>query len=176
MHVLLLGDSLVAFNDWQSALAGVRILNYGRAGETVQGLHQRLANLLGDIGSVDAVMVMTGTNNVLAGDLFFLPVYENILNLLATRFADAPVMVVSLLPMRLPWNDPDAIVRFNELLRKLAAGNGCRYLDICGRFLRDDPEVCFLEDGVHLSRHGYALWEEALAAALGECRPIRNRK
>lgn len=164
--LVLLGDSLIAFGDWQDHFPGYGIVNLGLAGETVRELRERLDTLDGRLGDPACLVVMVGTNNVAMGEYGFLADYRAIITALRQRHPTAVLLVNSLLPMRLPWLAPDTIPRLNERLRSLAAELGAGYVDGYSAFLIPPAAPLFGDDGVHLSDEGYRVWAAAMAALL----------
>ena len=71
--LLMLGDSLVEWGDWQRFLPGVAVVNRGLAGEMTSELAARLHDEMADCPAPDAVLVQSGTNNLLFGDLLVPP-------------------------------------------------------------------------------------------------------
>jgi len=170
---LVIGDSLIAFGDWQEMFPGVSVHNCGLAGETVAGLLARLESTIAGLAPPDLVLIMSGINNVVMEDFTFLGTYEKIIQLLAARFPQARIVVNSLLPVRLPWSNDTAVPRVNTMLCRLAERLGVTFLDIFRNFIDERGRLdgrCFLDDGVHLSAHGYRVWAGALADFLDNVR------
>ena len=71
IRLLMLGDSLVEWGDWERFLPGVAVINRGIAGEMTDELAVRLGEEIEDCPDPDAVLIESGTNNLLFGDLFF---------------------------------------------------------------------------------------------------------
>ncbi|MCW5208909.1 hypothetical protein VU10_01625, partial [Desulfobulbus sp. US1] len=73
--LLMLGDSLVEWGDWESLLPEMQIINRGIAGEHTEELSARLVNEIDavlDAGTEpDYILLMTGTNNLLMGSPYF---------------------------------------------------------------------------------------------------------
>jgi len=166
--VLLLGDSLVEFFDWQARFPEMTMSNRGVAGERVRGLLARLADELAAAGRVEVVVIMIGANNLAGGDYAFLRDYEKILHRVRQVLPGARIAVTSLLPFAFPWLAADAISRLNGSLRSLAGLAAADYLDVHAAFAaaRQAGQSCFLPDGVHLTGRGYQTWAEVLAAYL----------
>ncbi|MCB2180431.1 MAG: GDSL family lipase [Desulfobulbaceae bacterium] len=160
MEIVMLGDSLVAYFDRRQALPHVSVINRGIEGETVSGLLERIPDEVADSAMPDCVMIMAGTNNLVMDDYFFLPDYEKIVKKLKEEWPDIPVVVTSLLPIRLPWLAPDAVRRLNDLLLGLAERTRSDFLDVHDAFCRGESagKALFLSDGVHLTAAGYAAW------------------
>ncbi|MCK9294424.1 MAG: GDSL-type esterase/lipase family protein [Desulfobulbaceae bacterium] len=166
--ILLLGDSLVEFFDWQARFPEMAMINRGMAGERVRGLLERIAGELAAADGVDAVVIMTGANNLAGEDYAFLRDYEEILRRVRERLPGARIVVSSLLPFRFPWLAAGAISRLNASLRAIAGLAGADYLDVHAAFVAAQRagKICFQPDGVHLTGSGYETWARLLAGYL----------
>ena len=163
---LFLGDSMIEFGDWGEMFPTVMIDNRGVAGETVGGLLARLEVTVDSLTAPELILIMSGINNVAMEDFAFPGTYEKVVQLLTARFPQASIFVNCLLPVRLPWFSEDTVPRVNSLLQQLARRAGVGFVDIYNSFTDDRGRIdarCFLEDGVHLSPHGYRVWAAALA-------------
>lgn len=154
-----LGDSLIEYYDWQARFPGAAVCNLGVAGETAPELLARLSSLGATMVKADGVILMTGTNDLLMG-VDFLSAYARIIGRLQKTLPTAVLLVNSIMPMSLPWLAPNLIALTNARLEELALRHKIGYLDGC-RFLPSSAPL-FLDDGVHLSQHGYALWSAAI--------------
>ena len=168
MTCLFIGDSLVQFNHWSSNLIDGEIINCGVAGETVDGLTAYLPVLNHRYPDPAMVMIMIGTNNLVSGDCFFLLSYQSLLEECRSSWPRATFVVTSLLPMPLSWLGETGVADLNRLLADLAEDEGAGYLDVYGDFVRagQQGEVCFEDDGVHLTPVGYDVWSRVLARDL----------
>ncbi|MFZ5775895.1 MAG: GDSL-type esterase/lipase family protein [Thermodesulfobacteriota bacterium] len=168
MNLLLIGDSLVEYNDWSRGLPEHRVVNAGVAGESVGGLLARLPRLLAIRLAPEAIGVMIGTNNLLMEDYAFFQEYEEILATIAATLPRAGRLVTGLPPFALPWLADSAIPRLNTALTGLAARHKAFFLDLHAAFTEagGPASSCFEPDGVHFSAHGYARWERSLKKAL----------
>ncbi|MBU0966709.1 MAG: hypothetical protein KKA54_10050 [Proteobacteria bacterium] len=166
--ILLLGDSLVEFFDWQARFAEMIMINRGEAGERVRELLDRVSGELAAAGKVDVVVIMIGANNLAGGDYTFLRDYEEILLRVRQGLPAARIAVTSLLPFRFSWLAADAVVRLNASLRSIAGLANADYLDVYAAFAAAQKagKTCFLPDGVHLTGRGYETWALVLDAYL----------
>ena len=164
-EVLFIGDSLVAYQDWQPILPDFNCHNFGVPGETVAGLLAGLPNIYSRVAAADYIMVMIGTNNLVMADYAIWGDYGEILDSLGEQYPQAEIAVVSLLPLQLPWLASDAVARMNVLLADLVRGYAGKYLNLYQLFFKND-QACFLDDGVHLSDFGYQQWQELVKAWL----------
>ncbi len=176
MRILLLGHSLIAYGDWARLLPGHSVVNLGLAGETTAGLLNRLEGAVRAHPEADAVAVMSGTNDLLAGDDSFLHEYRMVARRLRRAYPRATIVLHGLLPLSADWLSPELIARANVGVARLAAEAGASFLDLSGQFAgrggEPHPEL-YDTDGVHLSEAGYRLWATALASALQESRAVR---
>ncbi len=165
MVILFLGHSLIEFFDWQDRFPDHRIANLGVAGESVEGLLSRIDSITAQCPSADLIFIMTGINNVAMEDFAFFGSYKRIIERLSDAYPDAGIFIQSLLPTLLEFI-PDASIRnVNVSLKKLARETGVEYLDIYRFFVGQDGRAVkdyLLDDGIHLSDKGYAVWTAAL--------------
>ena len=167
-NFLFMGDSLIEFFNWQERFPDKKILNYGIAGETAEGLFSRLPHIIDRVKSPDLVMIMTGINNVAMEDYGFLFTYEKIISRLRGTYGQAAIAITSLLPVDLFFLG-DAIPRVNRKLKDIAQKNKILYLDLYPLFIDENSRAitsCFEADGVHLSAEGYEVWASALESTL----------
>jgi len=169
MRILLLGHSLIEFGDWGALLPGHTVTNLGRAGETTAGLLSRLDEVVRVLPKADAVVVMSGTNDILAGDNSFLHEYRSVARRLRRAYPRARILLHALLPLSPDWVSPEAVARANAGIARIATETGVTVLDLTDRFTgrggRPRAE-CYDPDGVHLSAEGYRVWAGALLEAL----------
>ncbi len=169
--VLLLGDSLIEYGNWEEALKPYRAINLGIAGETVEGLLERLPHVLKHHQEVQFCVLMSGINNVAMEDYSFLPVYQEILEILKRTLPETKIIVCSLLPVNLDWVDNGTIRGLNKGIAAICTRMGAYFLDLYSAFVdhRGRPELEYLlEDGVHLSKEGYRQWTEALLRTISD--------
>jgi len=157
--ILLLGDSLIDYGEWHRRLPGFRTVSSGVPGERAEELLHRLPRLTpGD--KPDAVVLMTGTNNIVFGDFSFIESTRRIIAELKKRFPDTPILVTGLLPFEIPGIS-DTIHTANDRLQRACSECGGIYFDLCRHF-ETSTDRLFDFDGVHLSNSGYRLWAAAL--------------
>lgn len=161
-EILFIGDSLIEFFDWAARFPGHRVQNLGRAGETVEGLLNRMNREIGGWPRFDYVFIMSGANNLAIEETGFIAEYREIIRKFQAQSPGAKVYVNSILPMLLQWIPPEMIKYTNKYLRELAAETGATYLDIHSLFLEAGVRECLLEDGVHISEKGYEVWSKAV--------------
>jgi lysophospholipase L1-like esterase len=171
MRILLLGHSLIEYGDWQRLLPVHTVTSLGCAGETTAGLLGRLDEAVRTHPAVDVVAVMSGTNDILAGENdAFLHEYRTVARRLRRAYPGAVIVLHALLPLSPDWVSPEAIARVNAAIARIGAETGVSVLDLTDRFTGRGGlprSELYDPDGVHLSAAGYRIWADALMEFLG---------
>jgi lysophospholipase L1-like esterase len=165
MRILFLGHSLVEYFDWQGRFPDHEIYNLGIAGETTGELLERAEGVVRGHPAADAVLVMTGTNDILGGDRSFLEEYRKLAVKLKSLCPRSRIVLHGILPVHPEWVERSAIDELNVVVERVADEAGVEFFDLTGRFTGADGEArpeLLLEDGVHLSPEGYRVWSHAL--------------
>ncbi|MEJ2057369.1 MAG: GDSL-type esterase/lipase family protein [Desulfofustis sp.] len=161
--LLMFGDSLIDYGEWPRRMRSYQVVSSGVPGERTEELQHRIDTLSPRISGADipaAIIIMSGTNDIVFGDLRFVEVLRQIITALQQRYPDAQILLTSLLPYRLPGLS-DAVHTVNKQMQEICAETGCSYFDLCGEFEKS-YERLFDYDGVHLSNQGYRLWASSL--------------
>lgn len=173
IKLLMLGDSLVEWGDWGKHLPGVAVINRGIAGEMTEELSNRLMDEIDACPEPDAVLIESGTNNLLFGYMFFPAILTSMLQRLRLCYPHAPLILCSLMPMPIvAAHDLEQVNQ--ELAQAAAATDNCVFLDVVGPFREQCLPIThpgFLNDQVHLSTRGYQVWAGAITRCLRELFP-----
>jgi lysophospholipase L1-like esterase len=183
IDVLFMGDSITDF--WRNEdgpfvgkpvfdkyFGGVKVANFGIAGDTTQGVLYRLQNGEGEGFTPKAVMLMIGTNNT--GRNSAAEIAEGIGAVvleLRKRFPDAKILLLGVFP-RSAADAPvrETIKEINATIARLHDDAHVFYLDIGDKFLDADgnipPDV--MSDALHPSTKGYEIWAEAVKEPLAK--------
>jgi lysophospholipase L1-like esterase len=161
MQILLLGDSLVAENDWQSRMPSYRVYNFGTPGIMTSDLFQDVPEIKNQVPTADIVMVMVGTNDLLSGNFEFVHALKKLFILLNHHYPMAEIISNSLFPMYLPHLPDNTIENFNKHIKLISMQTGTFFLNTYNRFINADKHM-FQDDGVHLTRAAYEIWTRAL--------------
>lgn len=164
-RIVFLGDSLIAFHEWQESFEQYECVSLGVPGETVEGWLHLTDQASSRHPEAHFLVVMLGANNLCQQDYSFFHAYQRLLADLHGFYPEARIIVCSLLPHELPWLAPMAVPRLNESLQLIVEGAGHLFLDLCAPFV-EESSGCFMEDGVHLSEKGYKIWCDVLAETL----------
>jgi lysophospholipase L1-like esterase len=167
--ILFIGDSLIEYYDWQKRFSDYDVTNLGVAGETVEGLLNRLDRIPESINNPDFIFVMTGINNVAMKEYDIVKTYRDVVKSLSSKFKNAIIVIQSILPVNLPWIDNRVIEKINRSLEKIVKEFKAEYLDIYSLFIDSNKNIIIdylLDDGVHLSEKGYEAWAKEVAGFL----------
>jgi lysophospholipase L1-like esterase len=159
--LLMIGDSLVEWGDWNTLLPDLRIINRGVAGEHTEELSARLVREIDSIQEPDHILIMSGTNNLLMGSPYFPAILTGMLPRLKSLCPKSVITLNSIMPMRFKGLAEEAVTAINLELRDIAERNNCRFLDMVKPFTEQCLPItkpCFLNDGVHLATRGYQVW------------------
>lgn len=174
--LLMLGDSLIEWGDWQKFLPDILVINRGIAGEMTDELAVRLMDEIDACPDPDVVLLQSGTNNLLFGDLFFPAIFTTMVPRLRLFYPQTPLIICSLMPM--PIVPIAQLEQVNRDLAQVAADiENCTYLDMVGPFTEQCLPIThpgFLNDNVHLSTRGYQVWAEAINGCLRDLFPDRG--
>ncbi len=93
--------------------------------------------------------------------------FEQLVTLITESFATATLFYISIKPSPSRWNINEKIKQANELIEQSINNNHpqIKFIDMYHKMLNENGEpdaALFVEDGLHLSSKGYALWKENL--------------
>jgi lysophospholipase L1-like esterase len=172
MNILFAGDSLIEYFNWRARFPGHKVINAGMAGESVEGLLSRVPGIKGVCPEADMVFIMTGINNVAMGDTDFIGPYRMVIEKLSSAYPEARIFINSLLPSAVDFIDNGSVRAINVLLKDMAESTGGEYLDIHSLFIDAEGRAVrdhLLDDGVHISVKGYAVWSGELEKIVNNC-------
>lgn len=168
--VVMLGDSLTEFGDWERRFPNLPIVNRGYAGYTSEQLVP-VAEQVAAAGPA-VVVVLAGTNDIRDGRPVSWSVdhLEELLGSLRAGRSDARIIVQTLLPRA---DAPDHVARLNDELAVLARDLGLELFDLHAHLDDGSGGLRPMDttDGVHLTETGYRRWASALETVVGTARP-----
>ncbi len=170
-RIAFVGDSVTEFFDWQRRFPEYEVMNLGIAGETIEGLSNRMDRILIGLHNPAYIFLMTGINNIAMEDYDILGEYKKIINRFFSSFHKSIIVVQSILPVSLPWVDNGRIRDLNNSLIDTARNFAATYLDLYSLFsdVEGNPIAGYLlDDGVHLSDKGYDVWAKEVEGFLKE--------
>ena len=168
--LLMLGDSLIEWGDWEVLLPQLQVINRGIAGEHLEELSARLIQEIDAFPEPDYILIMSGTNNLLMGSPHFSAIFASMLPRLAAFCPKSRISLNSIMPMRIQGLAEESINAVNQELQAIARQSDCRFLDMTQPFTEQCLPItkpCFFNDGVHLATRGYQVWAEEIRLHLG---------
>jgi lysophospholipase L1-like esterase len=171
VNILFLGHSLIEYFDWQERFPLHCVVNLSVSGESVEGLLARIHKIPARYAQADLIFIMTGINNIAMDDLDFFDSYRKIIQYLSKAYPEGKIYIHSILPVLVDFISNDTIRKVNDSLFKLSKETGAGYIDIFKLFLDRDGKPIreyLLDDGVHLSSKGYAVWSDFIENVIVE--------
>ena len=169
--IVMLGNSLINNGLWAELFPMGYIVNRGISGDVIEGVRQRLDEIVGD--KPDKIFLITGTNDLVndaeVSALTVFDRYEKLIQDIQQKLPETEVYVQSILPLN-PMSKfyagfNDRAGEINKLLEAASGRYGYYYLDIA-QLLSDqngDLRRDCTTDGIHLSANGYFYWAAELA-------------
>jgi lysophospholipase L1-like esterase len=168
--MLFVGSSSIRLWETATAFPGEPIVNRGFGGSELSDVIAWYDQVIRPYAP-QKILVYAGDNDI-AGGKTAGQVFEDYRQLVAKVKADFPateLVFLSIKPSRLRWAEWPEMLKANALVQRYADRHpGLGYVDLAAPLLdaAGQPKDVYLEDGLHLNEHGYALWREALAPLL----------
>jgi len=157
---LFIGDGFIADFNWQKRMPHFNLCSYGISGEHVAGLLHRLPQIESAVPSPDIILIMSGINNVIAGDYTFVDQIRRAVIRLSNHYASAEIIINSLPNIDAAFLVEQAIYHLNINLNTMARQTGSCYLDNFAKISED--RSIFKEDGTSLTTAAYDRWARAI--------------
>ena len=168
--IVFLGDSITHGGSWEEYFLECRAVNRGINGDTVQGVIDRLPDVLAL--KPRKLFLLIGVNDLNN----HLPIeklknaYEDLFDKLNKDARNTEICLQSILPVKnklhfgLGAKNKDIVV-VNSFLKTQAANRGFTFIDTHSLFANEQgvlrPELS--NDGLHLCGQGYARWRDAIS-------------
>jgi lysophospholipase L1-like esterase len=161
---ILLGDSLSLWFPSQGLPGAQLWLNQGISGENSGQILKRLSAFAQT--RPDTIYVLAGINDLRQGatDQVILHNLRQMLRRLHLNHPKAQVIMQSILPTRLAAIPNERIRNLNQQIAVIAQQEKAGYLNLYTLFADGQGEMRqdLTTDGIHLTRRGYEVWQEAL--------------
>lgn len=165
--VVMLGDSMILYNEWDEQFSNMNVINRGIGGDTTTGLLKRLSEVTE--GHPKEIVLMIGTNDLgmRIPEEQILENYLLILQRIKQEAPDTKVIMTSVLPInktiRKTHVENKQIISLNRQLTKLAKDQEISMVQLYDLFLKGQQlDAQYTSDGLHLNGKGYTLWVENL--------------
>jgi lysophospholipase L1-like esterase len=164
---VMLGDSMILYNEWAEEFPISPILNRGIGGDTTFGLLKRLDTITS--GKPKRIVLMIGVNDISKGftEKQTLKNYDKILSTIQEKSPSTKIIMTSVLPVNNELYGyrvhNSQVVSLNTGLKNLASEHKIPMINIHDQFLKGDyMDSQYTSDGLHLNGKGYAIWVNAL--------------
>ncbi len=161
IHILFIGDSIIADFNWSARFPNFTTQEVGIPGATVENILEIVPSLQLE-KEPDIVMLMIGTNNLYQEDYNFIDDLKTLVQQLNQKCPLAEVLLTNILPMKLDHLSPETISMVNDKINGLAIKTGCCLLNMHKTFSLLPTETIFLPDNIHLTEAAYELWSKNL--------------
>lgn len=167
--IVFLGDSITHEGSWEEYFLDCQAVNRGISGDTVQGVIDRLPDVLAlEPKKIFLMIGVNDLNNHLPIDKLK-TAYEDLFDKLNKDAGNTEICLQSILPVKdklhfgLGAKNKD-IVAVNSFLKNQAENRGFTFIDTHSLFANEQgilrPELS--NDGLHLCGQGYAQWRDAI--------------
>jgi lysophospholipase L1-like esterase len=166
---ILVGDSLSMWfpSEWFPGNRDHLWLNQGISGENSGQILNRLSAF--SQTRPDTIYVLAGINDLRQGatDEVILNNLRKIMHRLRLNHPNAQVIMQSILPTRLSGIPNERIRNLNQQIALVARQEGAGYLNLYSLFIDGQGQLRqdLTTDGIHLTRRGYEVWQDALKYA-----------
>lgn len=164
---VFLGDSITEFGEWSELFPSEKVLNRGVAGDGIQGVQNRLAEIKRH--DPERIFLMIGVN-----DLCFhtpsevIQSYKYLLNKMLAEFNTTQLIVQSILPVNNEiyntGTDNEQIDQVNAQISIYCHKNGIPFLNLSNTFKDEENNLikAFTQDGIHINGIAYKAWSQSL--------------
>jgi lysophospholipase L1-like esterase len=159
--IVMLGDSITEYGNWNELLNRNNILNRGIGGDTTKGVLQRMEYL----GSEPQYcFLMIGINDLAAKETVE-NIFNNYLKIINTLQSKkiTPIIQSTLLTNNELKIDNKKVELLNEKIKELSKERNINFIDLNKKLA---PNGILLKkytiDGVHLNTQGYIIWKNEL--------------
>lgn len=164
--IVFFGDSLTYYGDFASVFPNKIVCNLGLRGDTIQGLIDRLDQLI--ILKPHKVYLMTGINDIASSNLeIFEKKYNELIRSLIEKLPGVEIVVQGLLPVnnvdyKISCNNQQ-IIEGVSIIREISSRYGLRFIDLFTLYAREGI-LPYEEtsDGIHLLPDAYNKWQRLL--------------
>lgn len=177
--VVFVGDSITDFCNLDTYYPGLKAVNRGISGDTIEGIRGRLEESVFGL-SPSVVVLLGGANNFAEGyddvETFIIDTYRAILLQIKARLPQTKVLVQSVYPVsdvsfhnRYKYGHGH-IESINKKLQELTDSLGYRFADVYSVLSSGDEEFDkrFSDDGLHPNQEGFSVISRYLRPIIDE--------
>lgn len=162
--IVMIGDSLTDFGEWNEILQGKSILNRGISGDRTDGVLKRLDSVIATGASKAFIMIGFNDINAEVDAVKIIKNYEDIILKLTDN--GMSVFIQSILFINDNAKSPTnkIIAQVNHQLKTLSQNTqSVTYINLNSKLAPSGKlESQFTTDGIHLNSKGYEVWRDLL--------------
>lgn len=163
INLLILGDYLPTGYDWQARVPQFDITNLAENDATSTSVLKSLPEIQETHRNTDAIMLMIGANDLLAGNGNYTVTVQEIGIKILGMFPSTDLLITSMIPLETEKFSMQEITKMNEHMAATAMHIGGVFLDIftplCNA-IKNGQKI--LLDGTHLTDTGYSIWAKTM--------------
>lgn len=164
-EIIFVGDSMIDRCNWGELFDNVNIKNRGISGDNIEGVINRLDELVSSKPS--KIFLMIGVNDLkkFKNTNKVLEDYERLSNMLSNKSPETKTYLHSILPTyNITNRNNDSIVKINEGIQRISNKYNFTFIDINEDFKNRSGELdtIYSFDGLHLNGLGYQIWKSAI--------------
>ena len=171
-EIVMLGDSITEWANWNELLNRVDVANFGIGGDTTTYLLYRLFDIY--LAKPKKCFIMIGINDIRSNDTIenIFKNYKTIIEeikeqnievlIQSTLYISEKALKFNLINNNLEIIN-SRVKDLNELLKDYCIGNKITYLDINAIMSKNEkPDEQNTSDGIHLNKNGYEKWKKII--------------
>lgn len=164
--IVFYGDSLIYYGDFASLFPNKVVCNLGLRGDTIQGLINRVEQVV--ILKPQVLFIMAGINDIASLTTEeFREVYTRLINEIKLIIPETKILIISILPVNnsrfIISCTNEQVIECNKVVSRIAFENKIPFLDLHSLYVENGELPCELtKDGIHLKTNGYKRWYELL--------------
>jgi hypothetical protein len=166
--IVMLGDSITAYTDWNALLPSFEVANRGIGGDTTEGALERIGSIIAM--HPRCVPVMLGINDLL--DKYSVQqILQNYIAIIDRLSASGSTVIVQSTLTTLDPSLNASVIDLDRSLAKMCRQSGrCSYLDL-NAMVASTGAITDSVDGIHLGPNSYKIWARTLTPLLdANCR------
>jgi len=169
-QVLFVGSS--SFVKWQTLkddMAPLPVINRGFGGSHIEYVNRWFDRVVAPYHP-RAIVFYAGENDIAAGKSVerIVAEFDEFMKRKTAALGNTPVYFISVKPSKLRWWQFNLQSEVNKAIKARAAHRkDLHYIDIVPEMLHNgEPKDLFVGDNLHMNAQGYAIWAQALKAAI----------
>lgn len=171
--ILFVGSSSIRLWSTAEAFPDLPVINRGFGGSQISDVNHYADRIVLKY-KPRAIVFYAGDNDIAAGKSpeQVLEDFKTFVNAVRAEQPRVPIIYIAIKPSRSRWNLWSQMSRANGMIRQYATQDpALHFADIAAPMLKTgEPPAAdlFVQDGLHLSEKGYAMWNDVLRASLRE--------